>query len=107
MKTRSGRTTKKSNGPKKIKKPALKSAKNGKTKISVHDKTKANYKQLDGRLIDGALSKITPQLQSAIDAIIKRVEGSPLVLQDLQALGLRVLKHASEISEVIKKKVSK
>lgn len=57
--------------------------------------------------LDASLIKLSPQLQSKMDALLAKIEKTPAGLQDLQALATRVLKHAFEMSETLKKKVSK
>jgi hypothetical protein len=52
--------------------------------------------------VDSALLILPPKVQANIDQVLKSIDVSPLRLQDLRTLGLRVLKHATEISESLK-----
>jgi hypothetical protein len=52
--------------------------------------------------VDAALLSLPPKVQANIDQVLKSLDKSPFRIQDLQALGYRILKHASEISEAIK-----
>lgn len=52
--------------------------------------------------VDTVLLKLPPKLQANIDQILKSMDVTPLRLQELQALGYRILKHATEISDSLK-----
>jgi hypothetical protein len=52
--------------------------------------------------VDSTLLSLPPRLQANVDQVLKSLDMSPFRLQDLQALGYRILKHAGEISEAIK-----
>ena len=54
------------------------------------------------RSVDSVLLSIPPKMQSNIDQVLKSIEVSPHLLQDLRTLGYRILKHATEISETLK-----
>ncbi|MEY4616168.1 MAG: hypothetical protein RJB66_1128 [Pseudomonadota bacterium] len=53
--------------------------------------------------VDSNLLKLPPKVQANIDQVLKSIDVSPIKLQDLRALGYRILKHATEISENIKR----
>ena len=77
------------------KKPVVKKLRSKSPKL-----TGANLK-----LVDSNLLKFPPKVQANIDQVLKTLDVSPLRLQDLQALGYRILKHASEISATLKASV--
>lgn len=57
--------------------------------------------------IDASLLKLSPNMQKTLDAIVSKIEKTPAHIQDFQALACRVLKHANEISETLKQKISR
>lgn len=52
--------------------------------------------------VDNALMSLPPKVQANIDQVLKSLDGNPFKFPDLQALGYRILKHATEISETLK-----
>jgi hypothetical protein len=52
--------------------------------------------------VDAALLSLPPKVQANIDQVMKSLDVSPIRLQDLRALGYRILKHATEISDTLK-----
>lgn len=55
--------------------------------------------------IDATLLKLSPNMQKTLDALVSKIEQTPVHIQDFQALACRVLKHANEINESIKQKI--
>lgn len=53
--------------------------------------------------VDSNLLKLPPKVQANIDQMLKNIDVSPIKLQDLRSLGYRILKHANEISENLKR----
>jgi hypothetical protein len=56
--------------------------------------------------IDTSLLKVSPNMQKTLEAIVSKIEKTPARIQDLQALACRVLKHATEINESLKQKIT-
>lgn len=85
--------------PTKTKKKSVKTQL-GKAKV----KSKATKVLSEGlKGVDSNLLKLPPKLQSNIDQVLKSLDVSPIKLQDLRSLGYRILKHAAEISETLKR----
>ena len=57
--------------------------------------------------IDATLLKLSPNMQKTLDTIVRKIENTPLKIQDFQGLACRVLLHANEISQSLKQKVVK
>lgn len=85
--------------PQKIKKRAT-----VKKPRAVSVKTKSAKEVCKGiqKSVDSALLSFPPKMQANIDQVMRTLDVSPIRLQDLRALGYRILKHATEISETLK-----
>lgn len=66
-------------------------------------KTKSSNSVCKGiqKSVDSVLLSLPPKVQANIDQMLKSLDRGPFRFQDLQALGYRILKHASEISETL------
>jgi hypothetical protein len=56
--------------------------------------------------IDASLLKLSPNMQKTLDTIVNKIEQTPVHIEDLRALACRVLKHANEINQNLKQKIT-